>query len=129
MRAKLVGVALGAAMLVAFVLPAQPAAAWNFMAYGTAYCINGDDVVGVWVNAGTQSGWADYTPSRGDDWSSVTYRRDFSASSYYSIDVGCGGTEANWASNNHSWRVANWPFTNPTWQCGNGSCITYEASE
>ena len=85
-------IAGAAAVLCAWTESAH--AGWHTLgASGTIVC--DAPVVGVWVEAGTQSGWASFRRlnSRG---TTVTYDRPFRAPSSYRLHVGCGGTPQRW---------------------------------
>lgn len=128
-RCVSVGVAL-----VAFaglnIVTASPANAWYYWrAEGTVKCPTGMPVVGVWISAGTQSGWASYSrlASSGVGATQADYSRGFSRASTYKVTVGCGGSPAAWQTSNSSWQ-SSWPFPTmaPYWICnGKGSCFGF----
>jgi len=62
---------------------------------GTVTCFAGNNrEVGVWVNAGSKSGWATITSNRADG---VNYRYGaISAGTRYRLHVGCGNNPQNW---------------------------------
>jgi hypothetical protein len=66
---------------------------------GFVSCQHAAHVVGVWIKpAHGPAGWARLRP-RG---STAGWQRDVDRGSSYSVDVGCGGTPHDWASNNSS---------------------------
>lgn len=101
---------------------AAPAEAWStgFFADGLVTC-RGSYVVGVWVNAGSGSGWASYNYSGGGYYS---YSKSLGwGHPTYSLAVGCGGSSARWGSSNYTGTlIGDGGLTNYFVSCGNGSC-------
>jgi hypothetical protein len=97
----------------------QPASALNYWtASGTIACQNGSAVEGVWVSAGTASGWATMTNYRGV----VEYNRGLGlAHPTYQLSVGCGGSPQHWAQTDYDnqYLVSN---ESMVVVCGGGAC-------
>lgn len=95
-------------------------AGWHPLgASGTIVC--DAPVVGVWVSAGTQSGWA--TLSSVNKFNEAAYNRPFNAPSTYRLVVGCGGTPQHWAETNYE-NGSLLPFANVGYyeMCRRGTC-------
>ena len=79
---------------------------------GRAYCVDGEEVVGVWVTVqGGKSGWAE----RGGQGSSQSWSYSTQGKSY-KLTVGCGGSPQSWRESTSTpgfqsnWQVVNcWP--------------------
>jgi hypothetical protein len=101
-----------------------PASAYNaFNAMGTVHCDVGG-VEGVWVYAGSASGWAQLG-HRGSG--STTYNKGLGIGHpTYQLDVGCGGTPQRWASNNYTsgfgWMTSAYQANYYVSCNGRGSC-------
>lgn len=65
-------------------------------AKGTITCPAGEPVVGVWIDADTGQGWAQWRPQSAEDTTTAEYSRDVGEPTDYSVHVGCGGTPDNW---------------------------------
>jgi hypothetical protein len=64
---------------------------------GTVTCFYGNNAeVGIWVNAGSKSGWASRSPN-GSGGVNYSYGA-ISAGTTYRLHVGCGGTPQNWGT-------------------------------
>jgi hypothetical protein len=103
-------------LLVMSLLAACSAAALS-RANGTVACARGQPVVGVWVDAGADSGWATLSGASG---TVRSYSRHLSNSWTYTLNVGCGGSAQHWASSNSSVRL----IVGATHHliCGGGRC-------
>ena len=97
---RLAGVTLAVtALICASVLGSQPASALNLnTARGTIFCPSRQPVVGVWVNAGSASGWASYNSG---GYIAGYYKGLGIAHPTYNLTVGCGGTPQHWGSTNY----------------------------
>jgi hypothetical protein len=118
---RLVAVLLATAGVGASVLAAAPTAS-AFTANGTVFCHPGP-VTGVFVYAGSGSGWASYSAWGGNV---ASYSKNIGWNWFYHLSVGCGGTPSRWASSNYeggnlvpgwSWNVV----------CGGSSCYAFDA--
>jgi hypothetical protein len=74
-----------------------PTSASAFVANGTIYC-SPSPVVGVWVSAGSSSGWASFTTTNGFI---ASYSKNIGWHPTYHLTVGCGGTPSHWATSNY----------------------------
>jgi hypothetical protein len=85
--------------------PAHPATAGGSVnVSGQVSCTSGRSVEGVWVQAGTGSGWA---PWQGlGNGSTSDYWYTLPTAEPYALHVGCGGSTANWATANYSSAVS-----------------------
>jgi hypothetical protein len=71
---------------------------------GQVMCVDQRSVVGVWIAAGSGgSGWASTTNINGYT-KRYSYALPYGGS--YAVNVGCGGTSQNWATNNKSGYVS-----------------------
>lgn len=118
LRRSLVATAVVIGVLV---IPQPAGAVTNWQASGTVTCPNGNPVRGVWVDAGTQSGWASYRHHRNP--SQASYHRRMRASSFYRLTIGCGGTTSKWRysvrTNQRMWNHAAFHYFV---MCGTRSC-------
>jgi hypothetical protein len=103
------------AVITAISADAGTAPAAAFTANGTIYC--NAPVVGVWVYAGGNSGWATYRPY-GD---TASYSKNIGWNVTYKLSVGCGGSPSRWATSNYegSNLFEAWPWTVV---CSGGAC-------
>lgn len=102
MRKKLSHIATAALLTVASMVLAVPTSYAATYISGTAQCVSGNNVVGVWIEATNGgSGWAYWTPTPGLP-SEATYSYTLPNDGNYDVTVGCGGTPQNWATSNVS---------------------------
>jgi hypothetical protein len=103
---------LAVALAVAAGLSPTAAGTANAANNGRAYCVDGEEVVGVWVTVqGGKSGWA----ARGGQGSSQSWSYSTQGKSY-KLTVGCGGSPQSWRESTstpgfeNNWQVVNcWP--------------------
>ena len=127
MKRLLISALATASVLAPLVATPSSASAAVFSARGQVSCSAPGNVEGIWINAGTQSGWASLSAAGGAA-KVVSYYKSFGASSYYNVTVGCGGSPSAWRYTEYSpsWnRVPPWPIFTATWMCG-GGCIDIE---
>jgi len=74
--------AVGSVLVPAVAVTASPASAAFYSARGTVTCIDPGNVEGVWISAGTQSGWAALSPAGGIG-RVASYYKSFGAGSNY----------------------------------------------
>lgn len=122
MRAKrLIAVLLASAGIGGTALADAPTAS-AFSVGGTIVC-NPGPVVGVWVYAGSGSGWASF-------WTygnTASYSKNIGWNWFYHLSVGCGGSPSRWASSNYE--GANlFPGLSPWIVCGGGRCYAFDVS-
>jgi hypothetical protein len=114
-------------VLVTAANPAPASALSIFTAEGTIYCQMGGPVTGVWVNAGSASGWANFTRI-GNTWDAKYSRGLGLVPHFYDLEIGCGGSGSKWATTNYAGAllgyVANDDYT-ITCAKANGSCFGY----
>lgn len=81
-------------------------------------------VVGVWVDAGTQSGWAEWHGGKGPLGSlTASFSKKFTAPTTAGLNVGCGRTPQSWAETNKmSGRMLSTNAINYLVHCGGGTC-------
>ncbi len=98
------------------------ASADAFTANGTIYC-SPSPVVGVWVSAGSNSGWASFSRYG----SSASYSKDIGWHLTYHLTVGCGGSPSRWATSNYEGAnlLEGWPWTVVC--SGRGACYAFDA--
>lgn len=81
---------------------------------GTVTCVDGEDVVGIWVKAGTdESGFARWV--RAGSPSTASFERDLPRRLDWTVSVGCGGTTRDW-----TYELRSADFTSSRqqdWQC------------
>ena len=106
---------------------ASPASAAYWKATGTITCPSGQPIVGVWIQAGTQSGWATYRNDyyRGRALGMGTYSKNFGAYANYRATVGCGGTPSRWGSSHSSSNLFPFPILSPHLVCQWGYCVAF----
>lgn len=92
-KRKLTAVASTGILLAGLSLTTAPEAQASVS--GSVDCTYGNNAeVGVWVEAGSHSGWASLTP---DGYGGAYYSYGaISAGTTYRLHVGCGGTPQNW---------------------------------
>lgn len=98
------------------------ASAEAFSAGGTIYC-SPSPVVGVWVSAGSASGWASFSQYG----STASYSKNIGWHLTYHLTVGCGGSPSHWATSNYEganlWEGFSWSVV-----CsGRGACYAFDA--
>jgi surface antigen len=97
--------AIAAIALTAALAPATPAsaAAATITVTGTINCLNGHEVVGVWIESSAGGSiWADFTKVPGHPEAAVISKKVSiqGSSSEVSLAIGCGGTPKKWWSSN-----------------------------
>lgn len=102
-KKKLLGLLVGMLSFTGVVTAttAAPAAAATNIA-GSVACVSTNNVVGIYVHANSStSGWATMSVPGGTA-SAVSWTYSLNNGGTYWLDVGCGGTPQNWATNNYS---------------------------
>ena len=96
-----------------------------FYANGTVFCPRGNPVVGVWVSAGSASGWAKFSILRPSDPSIASYTFGIGSHMTYHLNVGCGGNPNHWRYN--AYEGANL-IAGMSWNvvCGSSTCYTFD---
>lgn len=86
-------------------------------AKGTVTCPAGEPVEGVWIDAGTGQGWAQWHLKSSKNPTAAEYSRDVGEPTNYSVHIGCGGTPSNWEHADYGQQSAASDIA-ATWQCG-----------
>ena len=123
-RRKAATVALCAAAAGSAIATATPAGA-STPIYGTVYCADGLNVVGVWIQAASGgSGFATY--QAGTAMSAYHYTLPYGG--WWTVHVGCGGSTSSWKytpnGNSSTTRQAvNWYCRTPDSYGGGNYCF------
>jgi hypothetical protein len=119
--------ALGAACLSSSGCSSSPSSE----AKGTVTCSAGESVEGVWIDAGTGQGWAQWRLKNAQNPAVAEYSRNVGGPTNYGVHVGCGGTPRNWEHADYGQQSAASDIA-AVWQCGpdpsqplavNGICV------
>jgi hypothetical protein len=104
MRGARLILAISAAVTAIAMLPSSAGASWRwptwipkwYHPFGASGYITCDRYIsGVWVSAGTQSGWAHLRFTNAND-TGAYYDKPFNAPSKYRLAIGCGGPPDRW---------------------------------
>jgi hypothetical protein len=87
-------------------------------AKGTVTCPTGKSVEGVWIDADTGQGWAQWHPKSPQSRNIATYNRNVGEPTHYSVHVGCGGTPDNWEQADYAQKPPATTDVMVTWHCG-----------
>ena len=88
--------------LTAAVVAAAPPAFASKLVSGSALCVDGRNVEGVFVHANSGGGGWGIMNVPGNTSSLVNWHYTIPNSGSYYLDVGCGGSTSNWATDNYS---------------------------
>lgn len=102
-RKRALGVLASLLMLVGVTIAvtATPAFASTYVS-GSVACVSGRDVEGVFVHANSGGGGWGIMTAPGGTTNAVGWHYTLPHGGSYYLDVGCGGTPQNWASDNYS---------------------------
>ncbi len=100
-RKKLAGLFAALCLTLGLSAAVAPSASASVTVSGSLTCVSGAFLEGVWVDATSGSdGWASTTIL--SDGHSKSWTFTLTAGTTYKLDVGCGGSQQNWAVSLHT---------------------------